>query len=105
MCTAAPLLLVLLLGGSAFAQEAGNPRAVNYVFVEGRPIQLTPVTGMPVYRIQSNARVAQTASVRETLSTEMGIVSVPTDGATGPASGTRDGRRGPSGDRQADAHS
>jgi thermitase len=73
-------VLLALLNVSLFAQDPADPSAVDYVFVEGRRVQLTQVTDTPVYRIQPDAQIAKTVSVRERLSDSMGIIAVPTDG-------------------------
>ncbi len=68
--------LMLFADSTAFAQATANPAAVDYVFVDGREVHLTEIRNVPFYRIQGNARVAQTESVREPLERSMGIMAV-----------------------------
>ena len=68
--------LMLLGGSTAFAQGTADPAAVDYIFVDGRPVHLTEIKDAPFYRIQGNSKMAQTESVREPLRRVMGITAV-----------------------------
>src|SRR5262245_21935613 len=68
--------LSLAVHEAAFAQ-AVDQTVVDYLYVNGRQVQLTQVPDAPFYRIRGNAHVASMTSVREPIERSMGVVTLP----------------------------
>ena len=62
---------------AAFAQAVDPAAVVDYIYVDGRRVQLTQVQDAPFYRIRGNAQVASIDGVRQPIENTMGVFTLP----------------------------